>query len=106
MAGAQLWRLARIATRGKLRSAEVAAFMLDPAPRLAELTEELFEGSYQPGKAKPFMVREPKRLCWLLVRSARHRCVIRGASESRAASKCVINRVMTYRYHRPPAPRE
>jgi hypothetical protein len=38
---ARLLHLARVAPRGKLRSPEVAAFMLDPAPRLAALAADL-----------------------------------------------------------------
>jgi hypothetical protein len=58
---ARLLHLARVAARGKLGSPEVAAFMLDPAPRLAELAADLASCSWQPGPARAFVVSEPKR---------------------------------------------
>ncbi|MEO7035205.1 MAG: reverse transcriptase/maturase family protein [Polyangiaceae bacterium] len=58
---ARLLELAKVAARGKRRTAEVAAFMLDPLPRLAELQQELRDQSYRPGTPRPFMIQEPKR---------------------------------------------
>ncbi|MFW5741159.1 MAG: reverse transcriptase domain-containing protein [Myxococcota bacterium] len=56
-----LLAMARMAAKGKRRSPEVAAFMLDFAPKLMLLQQELGEHTYTPGTARPFLVHEPKR---------------------------------------------
>jgi hypothetical protein len=48
------------AARGKRRSPEVAAFLLDPAPRLDALRCDLADRSYRPGVGRAFWVFEPK----------------------------------------------
>jgi hypothetical protein len=58
---AQLVEMARIASKGKRRSPEVAAFMLDPVPKLAALQRELETRTYMPSRARPFVIHEPKR---------------------------------------------
>ena len=57
----ELLRLAHHAARGKKRSPDVAAFLLDPVPKLAVLQAELEDGSYHPGAARAFVIEEPKR---------------------------------------------
>ncbi len=57
----RLLELAHKAARGKRRSPEVAAFMLDPLPLLCRLGEELDRRSYRSGKPRPFIIHEPKR---------------------------------------------
>jgi retron-type reverse transcriptase len=56
-----LLAMARIAAKGKRRCPEVAAFMLDPIPKLLALRDELNEQTYHPAMARPFVIHEPKR---------------------------------------------
>lgn len=56
-----LLAMARVAARGKRRSPGVAEFMLDPLPKLVVLQRELADRTYVPGRARPFVIHEPKR---------------------------------------------
>ncbi len=58
---ANLIGMARAAAKGKSRSPDVAAFMLDPVPKLEALARELEERRYAPGSARAFVIHEPKR---------------------------------------------
>ena len=55
-----LFEAARRAALGKKRRPEVAAFLFDLEPRLAQLRRELLDGSYQPGPYRMFRIFEPK----------------------------------------------
>ena len=56
-----LHAMARAAAKGKRSCPEVAAFMVDPVPRLIDLKAELESKTYSPGQARPFIIHEPKR---------------------------------------------
>ena len=51
---------ARFAARGKRRSPDVAAFLLDGERACAALLDELRAGRWRPGAARGFWIREPK----------------------------------------------
>ena len=49
------------AARGKRRSPDVAAFLLDPAAHLDALSRELESRAYRPGPGRSFWIHDPKR---------------------------------------------
>ncbi|MEB2322823.1 MAG: reverse transcriptase domain-containing protein [Sorangiineae bacterium] len=57
----RLRELVMRAARGKRRSPEVAMFLLDVAPRLDALAEELATHRYLPSRGRAFWIEEPKR---------------------------------------------
>ncbi|MSP60862.1 MAG: RNA-dependent DNA polymerase [Myxococcales bacterium] len=57
---ASVLRAANTAARGKRRSGDVAAFLLDGERRCIRLASELRAGTWRPGAARGFEVREPK----------------------------------------------
>ncbi len=57
---ARVLAAARIAARGKRRSPDVAAFLLDLEGRCLALLAELSSGSWRPGTPRGFYIREPK----------------------------------------------
>lgn len=55
-----LLEASRKAALGKKRKPAVAEFLLNQESELANLRQELLEGSYQPGPYRTFTIREPK----------------------------------------------
>jgi RNA-directed DNA polymerase len=49
------------AARGKRRSPEVAAFLLDPAAHVDALSRDLDSHAYRPGPGRAFWIQDPKR---------------------------------------------
>ncbi|MBN2197415.1 MAG: hypothetical protein JW751_31845 [Polyangiaceae bacterium] len=53
--------LAQRAARGKRQHPEIARWLLDPWPQLAELERELRDETYVPSAPRQFVIHEPKR---------------------------------------------